>query len=56
MKFSRLLANLLAGLVLVAILVGLVFIIFTESAERGRRHGEAVMPLEQSIPFKGGGR
>ena len=54
MKFSRLLASLLAGLVLVAILIGLVFIIFTESAERCRHHGEPVVPFEQAVPFGGG--
>ena len=54
MTLRALLASLLAGLVLVVILVGLVFVIFTESAERCRRHGEPVMPIEQSVPFGGG--
>ena len=54
MTLRRIAANLLAGVVLVVILVGLVCIIFTESAERCRRHGEPVMPIEQSVPFGGG--
>jgi F0F1-type ATP synthase membrane subunit a len=51
MTLRRLLANLAAGIVLVVILIGLVIIIFTESAERGRRHGEPGMPFEQAVPF-----
>ena len=54
MKLRALLANVLAGLVLVVVLIGLVFIIFTESAERCRRHGEPGMPFEQAVPFGGG--
>jgi len=54
MTLRRLIANLAAGAVLVVILVGLVCIIFTESAERCRRHGEPVAPFEQAVPFGGG--
>ena len=56
MTLRRFIANLAAGIVLVVILIGLVFIIFTESAERCRRHGEPAMPIEQSVPFGGGKR
>ena len=41
MTLRRILANLLSGLVLVAILVGLVFIIIAERCERNVRDNEA---------------
>ncbi len=50
---ARLLANTVAAFVLACILAGLLILIFIESAERGRRHGDAPAPYKQSIPFKG---
>lgn len=50
---ARILADIIVGVVLAAILAGLVIIVLVESAERGRRHGESVVPNQQNIPYGG---
>jgi F0F1-type ATP synthase membrane subunit a len=52
MTLRRLLANLLAGLVLVAILVGLVFVIIDERCSKNVSGQDK--PIVQEIPFGGG--
>jgi len=48
----RLLANLLAGIVLVAILVGLVIILIDERCSKNVSADEAAGKAVQQIPFK----
>ena len=50
----RLLASLLAGIVLVVILIGLVWLLIDDKCSRAESAADPVKPFEQAIPFGGG--